>query len=826
MCLLFAAACGNSGGKQVAVEDDDAVVDAGGDAVEAPDVSIGVDATNSVDAAPADVGSVAKKTNHYSYNPSLPALGLPLSTAPMPEPLTVTGWVMAEKAGGTPDLVTPALNDGSFVLPKAGQQAYGLDWKVAKVDDKGAFGPYGNQGITAWLAVVPDVKQTTRVVSRVDNVWQAWAGSRRLPGDLYGHGKVRVPVRLEPGAVFVARVRGGRKVRLTMEQTSRQLVLNDRDMTPPHLRVGRKDNAWLGVPLLNMADGSAVELRARVMADERFEATETVWPAAAPLATSHIGFRLEPKKAWQEGDTDVLVTLRVEVAGMKHAFEQKVKLPLAAADKHYRQTFRSPVDRSIQYYGVRPPKAFSASKSYGLALSLHGAGVEGIGQAGSYGAKDWLYLVAPTNRRPFGFDWEEWGHLNGLAALDDAIARFGIDTTRVYVTGHSMGGHGTWQFGVHHSDRFAVIGPSAGWDSFYTYGGASKPKGPFARARAHSDTSSFLENVANRGVYVIHGTYDDNVPWKEGLQMYNKAAKVTSDIHKHWQPGAGHWWNGDKGEGADCVDWPPLFDLMKNRTIDPAELNFRFQSPGPWYSDRYSFIRNRPAATPLKDCVVHVTFDGATVKVTTDNVRTLEIDGHAVRSKGPQSIEVDGKVHELPDGPLILGPQVGKRPNVHGPFNQVMHRPWCWVWADGADEYRDFAAYLATNWAIIGNGSACALPASALNDAIAKSHNLIHLGRTPKEAGAPSFISWDDKGATIGGKVFDAAAMQVLWDAGDRLSAAIVAPAGKRSLLFSVVPFSSRSGMPDFIIFRETGLAASGNFDADWQPSAAYSTGL
>jgi len=40
------------------------------------------------------------------------------------------------------------------------------------------------------------------------------------------------------------------------------------------------------------------------------------------------------------------------------------------------------------------------------------------------------------------------------------------------------------------------------------------------------------------------------------------------------------------------------------------------------------------------------------------------------------------------------------------------------------------------------------------------------------------------------------------------------------------VPFSSRSGMPDFIIFRETGLAAAGNFDATWHPAAAFATGL
>ena len=38
-----------------------------------------------------------------------------------------------------------------------------------------------------------------------------------------------------------------------------------------------------------------------------------------------------------------------------------------------------------------------------------------------------------------------------------------------------MGGHGTWHVGVTFPDRFAAIAPSAGWVSFWSYGGAVKP---------------------------------------------------------------------------------------------------------------------------------------------------------------------------------------------------------------------------------------------------------------------------------------------------------------------------------------------------------------
>ena len=826
LTALWISGCGGQESSAPASADVGGVPDAGpadsGDAQEAD--GGGADTPQAADAQ-GDAGLTPEGAD-YTYDPQLKVLDLPVSAAPLPSKLTVDGWLYAEQPGGQPDLLSPAVDAGTFVMPKAGETAYGRLWQAATADANGAFGPYGGNGGSAWLVAMPAVKEATRVVSRVDNLWWGYNGNRRFPGDIYGHGKARMPLLLQPGAPVVMRVRGGRKARVDMEQTLRPLHLNTKDMTAPQLRVGHKDLMWLGIPLLNLTEESAVDVRARVMEDAHFAATQVVWPAIGPLANSHIGFRLEPKKAWQEGDADIEVTLRLEVAGQKSAWQQKVTLKVVAADEAYAQTFRSSVDRSIQYYGVRPPKDFSPTKSYGVALSLHGAGVPGLGQAKSYGAKDWLYLIAPTNRRPFGFDWEEWGHLNGLGALDDAIARFGLDTTRAYVTGHSMGGHGTWQFGIHHAGRFAVVGPSAGWDSFYTYGGAAKPKGPFARARAHSDTSAYMQNLTNRAVYVIHGTADDNVPWSEGLKMHGKAQQVATDVQHHWEQGAGHWWDGDKAEGADCVDWPPLFDLMKERTVDFAELNFRFQSPGPWYSDRYSYVRIRSAATPLADCVVQSVFDGATVKLYTTNVRTFEIDGKAVRSKGPQSIEVNGAVMQLTDEVMVIGPTKGKRPGVHGPFNQVMHRPWCWVWPDGATEYRDFASYLASHWAIIGNGSACALPVSKLSATIAAAHNLIHLGRTPTEAGAPTFAAWDDKGVTFAGQQFPDAALQLIWDAGDRLAAAIVAPAGKRLLLYSVVPFSSRSGMPDFLIWRQTGGVASGNFDADWQPAALFANGL
>src|SRR5262249_53415508 len=152
---------------------------------------------------------------------------------------------------------------------------------------------------------------------------------------------------------------------------------------------------------------------------------------------------------------------------------------------------------------VRPAAATQDSPP-ALVLSLHGAGVQATNQIGAMSAKTWAHIVAPTNRRPFGFDWEDWGRLDALEVLDAAGRVLEYDPARVYLTGHSMGGHGTWQLGVLFPDRFAAIGPSAGWIDFASYAGAPRPENPtptesiFLRAAATSSTLSMKANLAGR----------------------------------------------------------------------------------------------------------------------------------------------------------------------------------------------------------------------------------------------------------------------------------------------------------------------------------------
>ncbi|MCA9540033.1 MAG: prolyl oligopeptidase family serine peptidase [Myxococcales bacterium] len=744
---------------------------------------------------------------------------MPPPVVPVTEPTPIAGldWLRGTVPRDA-DPLGPEFEDGDVHYPPRRTRDDGARWYDTVVEEDGTFSHWG---ITAGYAIgrVP-VPPGQRLFATPDRVSALYTPGSVQPGDPYGSGRARVPLVVDPDDPVVAFAadpgRGAPKLQLFT--TPDEVFFHFGDRTAPDLRAGEAAPLWLGVMVLNLRPESARTVTARVVESDQLEATATAYPALPGGAVSQLGFELRPKHPWPEEGAEVPIHLQLEARGLEHGYEAELVLTTRAAAGNYRQTFRTPIDGSVQYYGVNPPPQVEPGRQYALALSLHGAGVEAIGQSGSYAAKDWLYVIAPTNRRPFGFDWEEWGRFNALATLDDAMARFAIDPLRVYLTGHSMGGHGSWHVGVTTPDRFALVGPSAGWSSFYSYTGVPRPEGPVGRARAHSETMDYLENLAAHAVYVIHGDADNNVPVREGRDMFAAASEVT-EARYHEQPGAGHWWSAGIGQGTDCVDWPPMFEWMAERSREPFRFDFHFRSPSPGYSPSFSFVRVEAAASPLADVFVDSVRDGDTVRLTTNNVRHLRLDATLLAAAGVTRVEVDGEAHRVVGEAIDIGRPAGKRAAAYGPFNQVFRRPFCFIAPDAT--HARLAAWFISFWAIIGNGHACALPAERAAEAQAAGYQLIRLGAAATGQ-AIDGIEWDDAQVRVGDRAFAGAAFMAVHPDGDALGAVMVAPPGKARLLLGLTPFSSRSGLPDYVVFDANGGRALGFFDADWHLDPAF----
>lgn len=119
-------------------------------------------------------------------------------------------------------------------------------------------------------------------------------------------------------------------------------------------------------------------------------------------------------------------------------------------------------------YMLYLPEGYSAddNKKWPLVLFLHGAGEVGtdVNKVAAHGplrrVKDGkqfpFIIIAPQS--PVG----EWNSKPLYVFLSDFIKNHNVDEERVYLTGLSMGGYGTWWFAQTHPELFAAIVPICG----------------------------------------------------------------------------------------------------------------------------------------------------------------------------------------------------------------------------------------------------------------------------------------------------------------------------------------------------------------------------
>ncbi|MBN94637.1 MAG: hypothetical protein CL928_11285 [Deltaproteobacteria bacterium] len=750
--------------------------------------------------------------------PEEPPGEAPVAPLVEPVPLEVDEWLVGLLDDLGNDVVRADIESGSFELPEEGYDENNTRWLDVEPGDNGHIASYNVSYYYAVADLDEPLSAGDRVIARSSATYGTWVGSVRQPGYFYGDRRHRIPL-LAPrdDAVVVVQAMGGRNAELQLWATSDELWMNQSDLTAPEIPVGDLQETWLGVPVLNLTDRALAGVVARVIENDFFAASEVSIPSMAPAAVTQMPVLLRPKEVPTDPEATMPVVVRLVAEGLEYSYEREIEIGVADPDEGHWATFRSPIDGSVQAFGMRRPANFDPEADYALVLSLHGASVQGRGQSRAYEARDWAYIIAPTNRHPFGFDWEEWGRFNALRTLDHSMERFRIDPTRVYLTGHSMGGHGTWHVGSSTPGRFATLGPSAGWESFYSYGGSARPTGALARSRAHSDTLNYLENLQRRGVYIIHGDADDNVPVSEGRDLFAAVSEVSEDVLYHEEPGVGHWWDLDsEEEGADCVDWDPLFEFMQERTLDPYELDFSFRSSSPSYSPSHSYVTILSATDAYEDVRIESSADGSSVALTTENVRALEIDGAALLERGVGSLSVDGSAVELSEDTLHIGAEGGKHKDVYGPFNQVFRSPFCFVYPDAGGIYQEYVSFLTSYWAILGNGHACALPVSQVTDALRAERNLVWVGLDDDVVDSGMSFEWDEDEVDIGPVSWESAGLLMVFPSDDRLSAVLTATADDPRLLYSMSPFSSRSGMPDFMVWTRSGNRSSGFFSPDW----------
>jgi predicted peptidase len=103
------------------------------------------------------------------------------------------------------------------------------------------------------------------------------------------------------------------------------------------------------------------------------------------------------------------------------------------------------------------------------------------------------------------------------ALLDEVVAQYKVDKKRIYLTGLSMGGYGTWALAGTSPERFAAIVPICGG-------------GDPADARRLKDIPT----------WVFHGAKDSVVPLSRSEEMVKALKEAGSDVKFTIYPEAEH----------------------------------------------------------------------------------------------------------------------------------------------------------------------------------------------------------------------------------------------------------------------------------------------
>ncbi|MHC4511731.1 MAG: carboxylesterase family protein [Planctomycetota bacterium] len=224
----------------------------------------------------------------------------------------------------------------------------------------------------------------------------------------------------------------------------------------------------------------------------------------------------------------------------------------APSGTQHSQTFEKAITKTLgcKYLLFVPESYGKEQKRWPLMLFLHGAGERGddLEKVKKHGPpkivgkqKDFPFIVV-SPQCPEGDWWTSKTEVL-IHLLDEIIARYDVDTERIYLTGVSMGGYGSWALASEYPDRFAAVVPICGGGS-----------------RMMSLT---LEDVP---IWAFHGAKDSHVPVEESKEVVDAINARSGNAKLTIYPDASHDSWTETYNNQELYDW-----LLKHRRVSEQQ---------------------------------------------------------------------------------------------------------------------------------------------------------------------------------------------------------------------------------------------------------------
>jgi predicted peptidase len=212
------------------------------------------------------------------------------------------------------------------------------------------------------------------------------------------------------------------------------------------------------------------------------------------------------------------------------------------------QTFEKEITKTLscKYLLFLPEGYGKEQKRWPLMLFLHGAGERGddLNKVKVHGPpkivetrKDFPFIVV-SPQCPEDDWWTKKTEML-INLLDDIIARYDVDPERVYLTGLSMGGYGSWALASEYPDRFAAVVPICG-------GG-------------NRIMSIFLKDMP---IWAFHGAKDSVVPVEESKELVEAINARGGNAKLTIYPDANHDSWTETYNNQEVYDW-----LLEHRRV-------------------------------------------------------------------------------------------------------------------------------------------------------------------------------------------------------------------------------------------------------------------
>jgi pimeloyl-ACP methyl ester carboxylesterase len=759
---------------------------------------------------------------------------------------------------GLQDILYWQIATGRFQRPLAGQTlndnyltlAQPLVWEEIKVDSLFTF--RGNLG-RSYVYTEFDSPEDAIALLDATGHTQVYINGVPQEGDHYDYAHTLIPFNLKKGInQFIYTYGRFGRVSSKIVIPNKEFQFSPRDMTLPSIIVGEDSEKWGAIRVINASDKIRNGYKIQCILKTGESATYTA-DMTAPMAVRKLKFKIPFLKHDVEPGKISATVVLIDPMG-NEIDRTAIELNLMSPGQHHERTFVSSIDGSVQYYSVVP--STNDAPGQAIVLSVHGASVEATNQARAYRQKDWAYIVAPTNRRPFGFNWEEWGRLDALEVLHEARRLFPSDTSQTYLTGHSMGGHGSWFLGATYPDKWAAIGPAAGYPDIIRYRRtgtdslimANKHFEMIYRGALPGRTLELVNNYKQSGVYVLHGDADEVVPVTQARLMREKLGQFHNNFAYYEYPDGTHWY------GDHSMDWPPLFYFMRQNRIPQTSsvrnIDFITASPGVSATNYWISINQQLAS--YQHSKVKADFARDTIFMTTDNVAHITLLLSLLKPEKAPVISIDGQnftARNVLDQHLTktngqwattgMVDLAQKHPARYGGFKLAYTNNMVFVYATGGDPetnswYKNKALHDAQTFLYKGNGSVDVIPDTLFSISRFRERNVIIYGNGDNNSSWNKLLDHSpvqvtNKGIKFGDREFsdNTLGTYFIQPRKDSQTAmvGVVAGTGVQGMKATYANdyFSGITGFPDLLIFDVNwirdgldGIKVSGFFGNDW----------